>query len=102
RVLDRMNDLDEPVHRARGKRAPQLLYQVARLALLARKRDQRQREKEEWHEGEQREIRDHGRQVGPAVGEELVQNLTHAAQESMERACGSFARPWMPPRRSPT
>ncbi len=63
--------LDEPVDRRGRERLAQLLDQVARLVGLAEHADQREREEEERHEGERREVGDHRGEVRPAVGEEL-------------------------------
>ena len=72
--LDRLHDC-----RDRGPRKDllQLSHEVARLVGASRQPEQREREKGQRHEGKQREVGDHGREVGPAVPEELGQRAIH-------------------------
>ena len=51
----------------------------ARLVRPAREAEHGEREEEERHEREEREVRDHGRKVRAAVGEELREDLSHRA-----------------------
>src|SRR6185503_16886028 len=78
-VLDRLDDGDEPVDRARGKGAPQLFDEVARLRLLPGEGGEREREEQKGNEGEKREVGDHRREVRSTVCEELGDDAMHAA-----------------------
>src|SRR4029453_3673601 len=79
-ILNRTDDVDQAIDRARRKRAAELLDEVARLRLLACERGQRQREEEEGHEGEEGEVGDHRREVRSTVSEELGDDAMHAAR----------------------
>ena len=84
-VLNRADDAEEAVDRARGEGAPQLLDEVARLRLLPGERGQREREEEEGDEREEREVGDHRREMRSTVCEELGDDAMHA-RRSVGRA----------------
>ena len=61
----------------RRERALELVDQEARLVEAPGEAEQREREEQQRDEREQPEVRDHRREVRPAVGEELVEDRTH-------------------------
>ena len=73
-VADRAHGAQDRVERRARERPLQLADEERALVGLVGGAEQRERQEEQRHEGEQREVGDHRRQMGSAVGEELPQD----------------------------
>ena len=76
---DRVEDV---LDRVLGERALELFDEIARFVLLAGEGEEREREEEKGDEREDREVRDHRRQVRAAVGEKLSDDGCTEGRES--------------------
>ena len=74
-VLHAADELDDAVVRGSREVVGQLLDEEGRRLGAVCEAEEREREEDEGHERQEREVRDHRREVGAAVGEELVHEL---------------------------
>src|SRR4051794_23450436 len=72
--LDRAHRAQQRVDRRVGERLRELAYEERVLVCLMNEPEQGEREEEQRHEREKREVGDHRGQVGATVGEELAQD----------------------------
>src|SRR5215472_4345379 len=71
-----MDELDDLLERGSREGVLQLLDEEVRRVGLMGKAEEREREKDQRDEREEREVGDHRGEVGAAIGEELVDELT--------------------------